>query len=271
MLTGFLLELALSLNAAILSGVVTYFFVVAFLGVALGFIRWRWIVLALFTIPIVLPALYNFKTQERSVLTPVAQPGQQLNYGDRLRLDREMAQVDDFSTIPTKAVDTPSLPSLLRFGLVPRVFDQSRGTLHTAENLSLAVGGTATSSDSATTFGDAYILGGWRGVLLYSGLSALGTGMVIRRRGPWAFALLGLIAQYCLLIEEPYPDMLAGLLQGLVSWAVAMGFAQLLTRRAAHAVESEQRETGSGLGRGLLDRVARSWRIRSAPVGQSIR
>jgi hypothetical protein len=270
-LVGFILELALSLKAALLSDVVIYFFVVTFLAVLLGIIRWRWVVVSLFAIPLVLPTLYNLKTQERSAITTVAEPGQQPNYGDRLRLDREMAQVADFPTIPARNIVTPSLPTLLLFGLVPRVFDQSRGTLNSGENLSVAVGGSPTSSDTATSFGDAYIFEGWRGVIIYSGLSALATGMVIRRRGPWAFAFLGVIAQCCLLIEEPYPDMLAGLLQGCVSCAVALGFAQLLTRKAARAAEGGQREVAPEAGHGLLDRVARWWRIRSTPVGQSVR
>jgi hypothetical protein len=230
-LSGFALELVLSLKDAILSDVVSYFFVVTFLAVVLGFIRWRWVIVVLFAIPIVLPTLYNLKTQERSTISTTAQPGQQLNYGDRLRLDREMAQVEDFPTIPANDINPPSVPTLLLFGLVPRIFDQSRGTLHTGENLSVAVGGSSTSSDTATTFGDAYIIDGWKGVILYSGLSAVIAGIVVRRRGPWAFALLGVIAQTCLLVEEPYPDMLAGLLQGCVSWGVAMAIVSFVNTR----------------------------------------
>jgi hypothetical protein len=231
---GFVLELALSLRAAILSDVVIYSIAVTFLAIVLGFIRWRWVIIALFTIPLVLPVLYNLKSQERSNLSQNAEPGQDLNYGQRLRLDREMAQVADFPTIPaTGSIDPPNLQTLLLFGLVPRILDQGRETLHTGENLSVAVGGSPTSSDTATSFGDAYIVDGWRGVFLYSGLSALITGMVIRRRGPWAFALLGLITASCLLVEESYPDMLAGLLQSCVSWAVALIAVKLFSRKTA--------------------------------------
>lgn len=228
---GFALELALGLRAALLSNPVAYFFVVTFLAVVLGFIRWRWVVIALFTIPIVLPALYNFKTHERSSLTSTSGYQQQLDYGQRLRLDLEMAQVKDFPTIPANNLNPPSLPSLLLFGLVPRVFDQNRGSLHTGENLSVAMDGSPTSSDTATSFGDAYIVSGWTGVLLYSGLGALATGVVIRRRGPWAFALLAVMAQNCLLIEQFYPDMLAGLLQSCVSLGAAMVAVHLFSRK----------------------------------------
>lgn len=229
-LLGFCLELILSLRAAILSEAVVYFFIVTFLAVVLGFVRWRWVIVALFTIPIVLPVLYNLKTQERTHLSPDAVQGQYLNYSQRLRLDLEMAKVQDFLAIPASNIDPPSLPTLLLFGLVPRVFDQSRGTLHTAENLSIAVGESPTTSDTATSFGNAYIVDGWKGVLLYSGLAALVTGMVIRRRGPWAFALLAIIAQSCLLVETFYPDMLAGLLQGCISWAAALVVVELVSR-----------------------------------------
>jgi hypothetical protein len=229
-LTGFALELALSIRAAILSQAVAFLLVVTFLGVVLGFIRWRWVIAALFAIPIVLPVVYNFKTQERSNLSQAVEPGQHLNYGQRLRLDLELAQIEYFPTIPASNINPPSLPTLLQFGLIPRVFDRGRGTLHTGESLNVAIGGPPTSSDSATTFGDAYIVGGWTSVFLYSGIAALVTGMVMRRRGPWAFALLGVIAQNCLLIEQPYPDMLAGLLQACVSLAAALVIVQLLGR-----------------------------------------
>jgi hypothetical protein len=268
---GFALELALSLRAAILSNVVIYFIVITFLAIVLGFIRWRWVIIALFTIPVVLPPLYNLKTQERSSLSKVAEPGQHLNYGQRLRLDREMAQVEDFPTIPAKDINPPSLQTLLLFGLVPRVFDQSRQTLHTGENLSVAVGGSPTSSDTATALGNAYIVDGWRGVFLYSAISALVTGTVIRRRGPWAFALLALITSSCLLVEESYPDMLAGLLQACVSWAAALVAVKLFTRRKA----ADTRQEGwigapdTGLTPHAADgRNHRDTKISSGPAGQ---
>jgi hypothetical protein len=228
---GFALELALSLRAAILNDVVIYSITVMFLAIVLGFIRWRWVIIALFTIPLVVPTLYNLKTQERSSLRNAAVPGQDFNYSQRLRLDREMAQVDDFPTVPAHDINPPSLPTLLLFGLVPRLLDQGRETLHTGENLSAAVGGSPTSSDTATSFGNAYIVQGWTGVFLYSALCALVTGMVIRRRGPWGLALLGLITSSCLLIEGAYPDMLAGLLQACVSWAAALLVVRLFHRK----------------------------------------
>jgi hypothetical protein len=271
-LFGFALELTLSLKDAILSNAVAYFFVVTLLAVVLGFLRWRWVIVALFTIPIVLPILYNLKTKERSAISPgAAQSERQLNYGDRLRLDREMAQVGDFPAIPAKDINPPSLPTLLLFGLVPRVFDQSRGTLNTGENLSVVVGGSSTSSDTATAFGNAYIIEGWKGVILYSGLSAMAAGMAVRRRGPWAFALLAVIAQTCLLVEEPYPDMLAGLLQGCVSWAVALIAVQSLSRKSVNIPTSAEQRIGSepdtqcpySSRAGLLDGLARLRRARS--------
>ena len=233
-LLGFVLELALSIRAAILSDVVTYSIVVTFIAIVLGFVRWRWVVVALLTLPVVLPLLYNLKTQERSNLSQVSEPGQQSNYGQRLRLDLELAQVKDFPTIPAAAnIKAPSIPTLLEFGLLPRVLDQGRGTLHTGESLSVAVGGVPTSSDSATSFGDAYIVDGWTGVILYSGLAAQVTGVVVRRRGPWAFALLAMIIQNCLLVEQSYPDMLAGLLQSCVSLIAALVVIKMLSRKIA--------------------------------------
>lgn len=228
---GLIVELALSLRAEILGDAVSYFLVVTFMAIMLRLIRWRWVIIALFTLPIILPVLYNLKTHERSVSSQIADPGQQLNYERRLRLDLEMAQVKDFPTIPATNIDAPNLATLLQFGLIPRVFDQDRGTLHTGENLSVALGGSPINSDSATTFGDAYLVDGWAGIVIYSGLAALVTGIVIRRQGPWAYALLAMITQNCLLVESGYPDMLAGLLQACVSLIVAILMVQAFSHR----------------------------------------
>jgi hypothetical protein len=233
-LCGFTVELAVSLRAEILSDVVSYFIVVTFIAITLRLIQWRWVLIALFTLPVILPALYNLKTHERSASSQITEPGQQLNYGQRLRLDLEMAQVKDFATIPATNIDAPDLATLLQFGLIPRVFEQGRGTIHTGENLSVALGGSPTSSDSATTFGDAYLVDGWAGIVTYSGLAALATGIVIRRQGPWAYALLATITQNCLLVESGYPDMLAGLLQACVSLIVAILIVQAFSQRAIH-------------------------------------
>jgi hypothetical protein len=103
-----------------------------------------------------------------------------------------------------------------------------------------------TSSDSATSFGDAYIVDGWTGVILYSGLAAQVTGVVVRRRGPWAFALLAMIIQNCLLVEQSYPDMLAGLLQSCVSLIAALVVIKMLSRKIARVGKVVLPGYGSG-------------------------
>jgi hypothetical protein len=231
---GLTLEVALGLRGALLTGAVSYACAVTFLAIVLGFARWRPVIAALVVIPLALPALYNFKTAERAALVSgrqAAQPSQP-DVGQRLRLDREMALVGDFPAVPATSIAQPGLLELTGYGVIPRALDPGRPALTPGLALSVATGGPANSATTATALGDAYLAGGWAGVVLYSALAALVTGIVIRRRGPWAYALLGVIAASCLLIGDSYPDMLASLLQECVSLGAAFLLVRLLSRKA---------------------------------------
>jgi hypothetical protein len=140
-----------------------------------------------------------------------------------------MAQVGDFVQIPTN-FGYPSVGTLFRFGLVPRVFDRGRGNLITGENFSVAVGGTSTNSDTATTLGEAYIEHKWPGVIFFGASAALLVGVFTRRRGPWALALLAVIFESGLIIESTFPDLLARILQATVSMVLAVVFSAIVMR-----------------------------------------
>jgi len=217
-----LLELALALRNAILGQAVSLAMVVVFLAVVTGVVRLRWILLIVVAGLLAAQPLYNLRNQERSALAQ-ASVGQDQSAVHRLRADLEMAQVGDFVQIPIN-FGYPGIGTLIRFGLVPRVFDRGRGSLNTGERLSIAIGGSPTNSTTATTLGEAYIEHKWPGVIFFGASAALVVGVLARRRGPWALVFLAIVVDSGLLIESTFPDLIASILQAVVSMALAIVF-----------------------------------------------
>ena len=207
----------------------TFALVVAFLAVVTRMLRLRWLVLAVILIPLVWPVLYTYRNERRVAQGEIVNPSATNQPSQRLRLDLEMGQFVELPSIPAN-IGQPSLATLLRFGLVPRVFDSGRGTINTASGLSLALGGPADDSNSVTALGFVYVEIGWAGIIVYVGLASLAVGMVIRRRGPWALAMLAILLQYGVWIESVWPDMISGVLQVSISLLAAVIFVAVFFR-----------------------------------------
>jgi hypothetical protein len=61
--------------------------------------------------------------------------------------------------------------------------------------------------------------------------------MAIRREGPWALAVLATLVQQGLWIEAVYPDLLASILQAMVSLLVAVIFGYLFQKYIKRKVD----------------------------------
>ncbi len=225
---SFLLEFGISLRNAGFGQAITFTLMTVFLAVITGLVRLRWLVLVFAVGLLVAQPLYNFRNEERASLSQV-NPGQTQSWTQRVREDLLMAQVDDFVQIPTN-FGYPSVATLFRYGLVPRVFDRGRGNLNTGQSFSVAVGGTSTNSNTATTLGEAYIEHKWPGVIFFGAAAALVVGVFTRRRGPWALAFLAVIFESGLIIESTFPDLLATILQAAVSMVLAVVFSAIVMR-----------------------------------------
>jgi len=214
------LEVGLGFRNAIFGQAVAFVFAVGFIALALRLVRWRSVIVTLMAAVLLWPAVYALRNSERAA--DLHQPGVPIaDSGQRLRMDLEMAQVRVFAVGASPSIDSPSLGAMLRTGLVPRVFDPGRHTANTATSLSVALGGQTTTADTATTLGDAFIVGGWWAVIFYPAAVALVVGMLVRRKGPWAVAILAIVAQYGLWIEVTYPDLLEAVLQAFISLVAA--------------------------------------------------
>jgi hypothetical protein len=213
-------ELIVSLRLGFFAPLIDFALPFVFAMLLTRMIRLRWIVVLAMAAPFVLPPLYNLRNEHRVSLG--AQPGQEgaPSIGDRLRMDLDMSQIKLLPTVPT-SVGQPNVPTLLRFGLLPRVLDPQRPSLETAQDLSVALHGTATNSATLTPLGEAYAFNSWSGVIAMVGALTVAVAVAVRYRSPWGFVLLGLLIA-SLSIFGTYPDKLAATLQGIESMIFAM-------------------------------------------------
>jgi hypothetical protein len=213
-------ELIVSLRQGFLFPLISFALPVVFAMLLARMIRLRWIVVLAIAVPFVLPPLYNLRNEHRVNLG--ARSGQEgaASIGDRLRLDVAMSQIKLLPTVPA-SVGQPNVPTLLRFGLLPRVLDPHRPSLLTAQDLSVALHGTSTNSASLTALGEAYAFNSWSGVIAMVGALTVAVAVAVRYRSPWGFVLLGLLIA-SLSIFATYPDVLATTLQGIESMIFAM-------------------------------------------------
>ncbi len=213
------IQLFVSLQQAILAPFFVLTLTLIFLGLLVGLFRLRIVVLLLILLPILWPAIYAVRNQIRISEGANATELALSSSSQRLRLDLEMAQIQNFSSIPAD-LPVPGIVTLVRFGIIPSVIDRSRGNINSAQILSTAMGGSSTNSASLTTLGELYVEQGWGGLIIYGSLMASMVGYFIRRRGPWALVMIAIVVSQFLWIGETVPDYLAGFLQTLVSLLV---------------------------------------------------
>jgi hypothetical protein len=203
-------------------------FVFAFsLGVGLimsRLVKPRWLLVGLLIATLAWPPIWGLRNGARlqSGLSRAQVAGETAQ--DRLKLDSLLALAEDVELPKGSA---PSLLDVLRFGLVPRIFDPGRGYLSMSQVFNRVVGGTERSALSFTLFGDLYVVGGWNLLIIYLVVVSGVTGTLFRRRDPYSL-VTGVLVVSSLMSEGPsFPDSIAALLQSLSSLVGAIIFIRL--------------------------------------------
>jgi hypothetical protein len=205
-------------------------------GAALvGFLRPRWLWVALAAAVLMWPVLYDARNATRQEITgsSAVSASSGLDGQYRFREDLLLQQAVTFGRV--SGLPQPGVVDVLRFGLIPRALDRHRGELPSGKELNAAMGGSSTSSNTFTVLGSIWSLnGGYAGVAGYVCALSIVCTAVCRRVTPITVAMFMLIA-YCMVwIESTYPDNVISVLQGVVSLAVAMGVAMVIAGRHAH-------------------------------------
>jgi hypothetical protein len=217
--------LGLGLYQALLARAMSYFLALALCAVLASVVKPHWIVAGILAVALAWPTLNELRNETRLRTGVAAEIVQSQTASERLQLNANLALAANID-VPAD-IGQPGFADVIRRGLVPRVLDPGRPAVSTGTLLNAALGGTTISSFGFTILGNAYVLSGWDGLVLYIALASLGIGILVRRRGILAFLLVGVLVRDCLWIEASYPDGVAGFLQDAVSAAMALGAIQL--------------------------------------------
>ncbi len=197
-------------------------------------IRLRTLVIVLAAIPILWPPIYDFRDSLRRAA--VSGPGAVSADAplERLQLDTQMALVGRLVPRPA-GLEVLDMPTLVRIGLIPGFLDSDRPALNTGSQMSVALGGAPTSSQSATMLGNVYIFEGWVGIVVFVILLTLVMGFLLRRDNPWALTGIGLVYSYGISFNASYPDVIPRMLQAMISLAIAYILVRALSGPKARA------------------------------------
>jgi hypothetical protein len=221
-------ELTASFRIAKLAGLMNFGFALGAGLILVGFFRARWLWVGLAVAVFIWPTLYTLRNETRQAVIAAGVP--YANASTRLREDVLLQQAAVYGQ--SLQVDEPGPIDIVRFGLIPRFLDPGRGTLSTAIDLSVALGGANDSAGTFTVLGTVWSLnGGYAAVLIYVGSAAAAFALLYRRITPMRLGFAMLFVSTVLWIEATYPDNVAGLLQGFVSLLVAMGLSAVLGLR----------------------------------------
>jgi multisubunit Na+/H+ antiporter MnhB subunit len=185
-----------------------------------GLLALRKVVLLALLLALVFPALAGARDEVRSQSLDGGQSLEFRPLSDRLREDVHLA--DARPLLESSRLVQPSFGQALRVGLIPRYVDRAQPTLAGGRNLSAALGRSPLTSSTVTIFGSVLVAEGWAALFAYSALVALLSNLLSRRRGLHSLPMLSVVIYYGLIIERTYPDAIAGMIQGLISLAMAL-------------------------------------------------
>lgn len=208
------------------------------LAVLAKLIRLRTIVAVIALIPLLWPPIYELRDALRRATS--TGPGQVSANAplERLQLDTQMALIAQFEPGDSGLQDL-GLPMLLRIGLIPGFLDPDRPPLNTGSQMSVALGGSPTSSQSATMLGNVYIFEGWAGIVMFMIALTLIVGYLMRRSNAWALAGVGLAYSYGMSFNAAYPDVIPRALQAILSMAVAYVVVRVFSKPRRHPDDEE--------------------------------
>lgn len=200
-------------------------------------IRARLLLVVILVASLAAPTLLSARNNRRISLGGTAGYQGATSVSARLRLDQEFTEIRLLGSLPAH-IGQPGVTLLLRIGLLPRAIDSGRPTLNSAEDLSVAIGGSPTNSAALTSFGEAYAYDGRTGLVALVALLTIALAVAVRRRSLWSFVFVGVLIQNGLSIFTSYPNELSSILQSAESIAAAMAFCWLMSRLASHSEPS---------------------------------
>lgn len=240
-----LVQLVAVLNIGRTAGLMNFALALGAACGLVGFFRPRWLWVGLAVAVLAWPLLFGLRNSTRQEAAGLANgPTSTVTAQDRLREDLLLSQAAVYGQ--SLDVPQPSAIDIIRFGLVPRLLDPSRGELPSGTALNAAVGGSSSSALTFTTLGTLWSLNGsFAGVMAYVSIAAAAMGFVCRRITPTRMALAMLLVYHLIWIESTYPDNVAAVLQGFISLAAASAIVAALRNRTRAAGDDQALQVDS--------------------------
>ncbi|MFF5173154.1 hypothetical protein ACFY3U_11005 [Micromonospora sp. NPDC000089] len=203
-----------------------------------GVIRPRVVVVLVTVLLLAWPTLYAVRNEVR--VDGGVQVSQDVTAEDRLRFDLQVTRAAEYD-VPVD-LNQPGLADMVRYGLVPRLFDPGRAPISTGNAISRYIDGPSTSAYTFLTMGTVYFLEGWWGVVLfYLGWAILASLLLRAGRGPGPIrlSLFAIVVGGPFLWTSAYPDTVIGYLQYAVAGLPVLLLIQLTKRRVRTGTPSE--------------------------------
>jgi hypothetical protein len=209
-------QLTVALITTITQPFIAYLTCVVAAGAITRVIPVRHVVVAIMIVFLTWPALFALRNdvrETRGVLNAAS-----MTAGDRLRVDRQISRVHDFN-VPVD-LGQPGVAEAVRYGLIPRIFDEDRPSISTGLLINRFMGGTATSADSFLALGNIYFFYGNGGIIINYAIWTTVAAFLLRvdaSRSPVPVSLLCLVLAGPLNWSSTYPDSIIGVVQHTVA------------------------------------------------------
>lgn len=242
------LKVGLGLTNGMVGSSAAFVLAIVIAALWLELIRFRWFVIIVALGVGSWPKLAEYRNKLRSEV--VGYSFDSTDPFSRLRLDEQMASVAVL--IPRPAIlEPPSWLTVMRTGLVPSVLDSNRPPIDVGSRFSVALGGSALNSTSATLLGNVVILTGWIGLAAFMVVIAAILALLLRGRNVWFISFAAVVYLDGLSFSTTYPISVIRVLQSLESMLVMGTLFWLLSAVLARTGRSTATRFGASLERAV--------------------
>lgn len=242
------LKVGLGLTNGMVGSSAAFVLAIVIAALWLELIRFRWFVIIVALGVGSWPKLAEYRNKLRSEV--VGYSFDSTDPFSRLRLDEQMASVAVLMPRPA-ILEPPSWLTVMRTGLVPSVLDSNRPPIDVGSRFSVALGGSALNSTSATLLGNVVILTGWIGLAAFMVVIAAILALLLRGRNVWFISFAAVVYLDGLSFSTTYPISVIRVLQSLESMLVMGTLFWLLSAVLARTGRSTATRFGASLERAV--------------------
>ncbi|QOC92757.1 hypothetical protein [Micromonospora craniellae] len=237
-------QLVVGVATALTAPLMTYLSFLVALAAICGLLHSRFVVVALMALFLIWPTVYAARNDLRAGGGVAVDEA--MSSADRLRLDLQVTRASEYDT-PVD-IERPGPVEVVRYGLVPRMFDPDRPALSTGARINEYLGGTSTSAYTFLSLGTVYFLEGpWGVVLFHAGWALVGV-LLLRAGGapgPIRLAVFSFAVAAPLMWSKVYPESMILFVQFTVAALPVLLLLRLSRRRPPSRAAPQHARSGT--------------------------